>query len=753
MQMLLRSKALIAFTALVLNAPNLRACAEYFAYGEYIRHTLFFEAQNYGKGALQRFQYDASARWNLTLGPADDQNLQLWKGYFKKSFSDSVLNELIYELDLEAILYAAPQNQALRYLRNRAAKDAEAKAILSYLIFAKKTATLSATAYDDPWHIYNGQTTKRPNHKLIYAALERAKHCKIPFLRARYAYLAIRSIYYTSKNNCYRRIQKINMQFFGTQNQSEIALWALYFENLAAPKPNIADLARIYWSKSEKSNAAYELYKKQGYTNEQLAAHPSAAAMRLVERLDRCLPALKQIARQQINEDQLLFIVQREIAKVEDWVLTPYYTHLAPAIETHEYWQYDENYAQKLQLQRQASDRAYAGQLAAWMQSVQLKAYPQLWSALQSYAAWIGGARTQLQLPTHFNSANEKALIERIYALQMARNQAHVVLMNPAIQRIIKANEANLRFLFAFGRELEFAKESTNAAYFFAKIHRQNPWMAWESRPNGQSIWRNWGAPLGKPISTWGYYAYWIYYLDDAYQTAQLATLLSDMEVPQDENDFELWLKKDARVKINEVYNLVGTHYFRTNNLKAALQTFEKAPEKYWRGAPFDRYLRVNPFYTTFYQEHQQNRADSAWLTKPQMLRKALRLQQAYQRATGDNKARYAFLLGNFYFNTTYRGNAWMLRRYEWSRDQRPTAHPDEREYNNGFLAEGYYLAGSKAAKNKQMQAFLLRMAAKCNPKYRKVLRQKYPEYGEELLSYCEEFYSGYHKHFKYFKR
>ena len=493
------------------------------------------------------------------------------------------------------------------------------------MIFAKKTATLSAAAYDDPWHLYTKQTSKRPNHKLIYAALERAKHSKVPFLRERYAYLAIRSVYYSSKNNRYRWIQKINKQFFGIQNQSEIALWALYFENLAAPKPNIADLARIYWSKSEKSNAAYELYKKQGYTNEQLAAYPGAVAMRLVERLDRCLPTLKQISRQQINEDQLLFVVQREIAKVEDWVLTPYYTHLAPAIETHEYWQFDENFAQKLQLQRQASDRAYAGQLAAWMQTVQLKAYPQLWSALQSYAAWIGGAHTQLQLPTQFNSANEKALIERIYALQMARNQAHVVLTNSTVQGIIKANEENLRFLFAFGRELEFAKESTNAAYFFAKIHRQNPWMAWESHPNGQSIWRNWGTPLGKPISTWGYYAYWIYYLDDAYKTSQLATLLSDIEQPQGENDFELWLKKEARVKINEVYNLVGTHYFRTNDLKAALQTFEKAPEKYWRGAPFDRYLRVNPFYTTFYQEHQQNRADSAWLTKPQMFNKRIK--------------------------------------------------------------------------------------------------------------------------------
>jgi hypothetical protein len=749
MQMLLRSKALIAFTALALNIQALRACAEYFAYGEYIRHTLFSEAQYYGKGPLQRFQYDASARWDLNLSPADDQNLQLWKGYFKYTFSDSVLNELIYELDLEAILYATPQNKALRYLRYNAANKAEAKAILRYLIFAKKTAMLSTAAYDDPWHLQNKKATKRPSLKMIYTALERAKKCKIPFLRERYAYLAIRSIYYSSKHNRYRWIQKINRQFFGTSNKSEIALWALYFENLAAAKPNVSDLARIYWIKSEKSNAAFELYKNQGLKKTQSAVNSSVIALGLVDRIDRCLPELRQISKLPFEEEQLLFVVQRELSKAEDWVLTPYYTHLAPAIETHEYWQYDENFAQKMKLQRLSSDRSYASELAVWMQTVQLKEYAQLWTALQSYAAWIGGARTQLQLPKKFKNEKEKALIERIYALQMARNQAHGVLTHPTVQRIIKANEDNLRFLFAFGRELEFAKENTNAAYFFAKIHRQDPWMAWNNHPNDMNIWRNWGAPQGKPISTWGFYAYWIYYLDDAYQTEQLATLLRDMEHTSGETEFELWLKKEARVKINEVYNLVGTHYFRTNHLKMALQTFEKAPEKYWRGAPFNLYLRVNPFYTTFYQEHQQSRADSAWLTKPQMLKKVLRLQRYYQIATGDNKARYAFLLGNFYFNSTYKGNAWMLRRYSWSLDPEKTVHPDEREYTHCIVAESYYLAGSKAAKKKGMKAFLLRMAVKCNPKYKKVLLQKYPKYGGELMSNCEEFYSGYNQYFR----
>ena len=758
MQVQLRLKALIAFTAFVLNGKTLLACAEYFAYGEYIRHTLFTEAQVYGQGALQRFQYHFNERWDLILEPTEDQNIQLWRSAFKQPFPDSVLYELIYEWSVESILYGQPTNAALRYLRLNAAKDAQAKAIMKYLIFAKKSALLSAGAYDDPWHMKKPQNTNRSDRKLIYTALGRARQTKFTFLRERYAYLAIRSIYYSQLPNRYRWIAKINKRFFDVRKQEGIALWAKYFENLAAPKANLTDLARIFWSAGEKSNAAFELFKKQRSDQTQIIANPSILAMSLADRIDRCLPSLIQIARMKFDEAQLLFVVQREISKVEDWVLTPYYTHMAPAIETHQYWQYDDHYAQKLKMSRLSVDRAYARQLASWMQTIRLKEHAQLWKALQAYAAWMGGVDTQVQLAAQYNSPQQKALIERIYILRQTRNQAALVLRSPTAQRIIRENADNLRFMFAMARELEFAGAKTEAAYFFAKIHRQEPTFNWgDQHPNNlKSIWRNWGPAYGKKISTWNFYAYWIYYLDDAYKAAQINDLLNDIEQAEGESDFELWLKKDARMKKNEVCNLLGTHYFRVGNLNAALQIFEKAADKYWKGAPFSWCLRVNPFYTTFYQEHKQSRADSAWLTKPQMLRKALRLENKFLSSTADNKARYAFLLGNFYFNATYNGNAWMLRRYEWSVHHEPSDHPDEAEYQHAYLAQRYYLAGSRAAKNPEMKAFLLRMAAKCNGKYGKygkMLLKKYPEYGKDLLSNCEEFFTAYHKHFKYFKR
>jgi hypothetical protein len=754
MQIQLRLKALIAFTALVLNGQILLACSEYFAYGEYIRHTLFTEAQVYGQGALQRFQYHFNERWDLILEPTEDQNIQLWRSAFKKPFSDSVLYELIYEMDVESMLYVSPVNKALRYLRENAATDPQARAILNYLVFAKKSALLSTGANADPWHMEEARNTKRSNRKLIYTALSRAKQSKFKFLRERYAYLAIRSIYYDQQPKRHSWIASINKRFFDTKKPEGIALWAKYFENLTASKAKLSDLASIFWSAGEKSNAAFELFKKQHCNPAQISASPSILAMSLADRLDRCLPELKQITKKHFDEAQLLFVVQREISKVEDWVLTPYYTHMAPAIETHQYWQYDENYAQKLKLLRLSEDCAYARKLASWMQTVDLKKHKQFWVALQSYTAWMGGEGAQVQLASQYNSPQEKALIERIFVLQQTRLEAAKVLNSPTAQRIIQENAENLRFLFAMARELEFAGAKTEAAYFFAKIHRQEPTYNWgqNTLPNVKKIWRNWMPAYGKKISTWGFYAYWIYYLDDAYKTTQILDLLNDIAHAEGESDFELWLKKDARIKKNEVCNLLGTHYFRVGNLKAALSAFEKAPEKFWKGAPFNWCLRVNPFYTTFYQEHKQSRADSAWLTKPQMLRKALRLEEKYLKTTADNKARYAFLLGNFYFNATYNGNAWMLRRYEWSVYHEPSDHPDEAEYQNAFLAQRYYLAGSRAAKNPEMKAFLLRMAAKCSGKYDKILLKKYPEYGQELLSNCEEFFTAYRKNFKYFK-
>lgn len=310
-------------------------------------------------------------------------------------------------------------------------------------------------------------------------------------------------------------------------------------------------------------------------------------------------------------------------------------------------------------------------------------------------------------------------------------------------------NAVHASFLFGVARELEFAGQTTTAACLLAQHQAQEPdWYSYNDFESYRFA-KSWSAPVGKLVSTWGYYQKWHLYLDDAYSIPQLEHLRKYALDTLQQTKFEKWLKLPVQTNCNLVHDLIGTKYFRVGRLQNAKRAFSAPPASYWTSEPYAQYLRVNPFYTTFYQEHQQSKADSSWLTKPQMMEKALRYKKSYAQSTGNRKAKYALLLGNFYFNATQNGNAWLLRRFEWSQTVIKTNHPDQQEYEHANLAQRYYLAGSKAATNAKMRAFLLRMAAKCNAKYRKELKAKYPTYSEELLGNCESFSSYYKTYFK----
>lgn len=749
-----RQLSLLVCTAVLSINTNLQACGEYYPYGEYLRFSIFAEPLPYASGPLAGFLYHSARYYDLELGPAYDQNVRTWQAFFKQRFSAEELSEFIYEVDLQELLYAPQsENAVVRFLRAKRGKSKETKALFAYFVFAKKTAHYSSFASRDPWHL----EAKRPNHRkqwrVFYTAIARAKQVQEPMLKERYAYLAIRTIYYlhddAQANAAKKWIPRLYKCFFSDQAQSAVSLWALYFVNKVQENPNAQELATIFWNNGEKSNAAFELFTSKKSDPAILQKYPMVRAMSLCQRLDRTLPDLKQLKPKNCKEEVLLYVVQREINKLEDWVLTPYYTKLAPAIQTFEYWNEFDTYYTKLNGARLQSDVAYARELAAWMRGIQLKENQGLWSALSTYAALMGGETTALKLAFHQRDTTTKGLIERIWALQEVKAKPSTALSNQKIQHILMHNAVHASFLFGVARELEFAGQTTTAACLLAQHQAQEPdWYSYNDFESYRFA-KSWSAPVGKLVSTWGYYQKWHLYLDDAYSIPQLEHLRKYALDTLQQTKFEKWLKLPVQTNCNLVHDLIGTKYFRVGRLQNAKRAFSAPPASYWTSEPYAQYLRVNPFYTTFYQEHQQSKADSSWLTKPQMMEKALRYKKSYAQSTGNRKAKYALLLGNFYFNATQNGNAWLLRRFEWSQTVIKTNHPDQQEYEHANLAQRYYLAGSKAATNAKMRAFLLRMAAKCNAKYRKELKAKYPTYSEELLGNCESFSSYYKTYFK----
>jgi hypothetical protein len=749
-----RQLSLLVCTAVLSINTNLQACAEYYPYGEYLRFSIFAQPLPYASGPLAGFLYHSAHSYDLELGPTNDQNVRIWQAYFKQRFSAEELSEFIYEIDLQELLYAAQsENAVVRFLRAQRSKSKETKALFAYFVFAKKTAHYSSFASRDPWHLEKKHLDNRKQWRVFYTAIARAKKVQDPILKERYAYLAIRTIYYLqngAQNHAAKKwIPRLYKRFFSEQAQSSVSLWALYFVNKVQEQHNAQDLATIFWDNGEKSNAAFELFNSIKSDPAILQKQPMVRAMSLCQRLDRTLPDLKQLNAKNCKEEVLLYVVQREINKVEDWVLTPYYTKLAPAIQTFEYWNEYDTYYTKLNGARLQSDIAYARELAAWMRGIQLKENQTLWSALSAYAAMMGGETTAVKPAVHHEDTTTKELIERIIALQEVKAKPATVLNNQKIQQILMHNAGHACFLFGVARELEFAGQTTTAACLLAQHQAQEPhWNSYNDF-EGYRFARAWSAPVGKLVSTWGFYQKWHLYLDDAYSIQQLEHLRKYALDTLQQTKFEKWLKLPVQINCNLVHDLIGTKYFRAGRLQNAKRAFSAAPASYWTAEPYAQYLRVNPFYTTFYQEHQQSKADSSWLTKPQMMEKALRYQKLYAQTSGNRKAKYALLLGNFYFNATQNGNAWLLRRFEWSQTVIKTNHPDQQEYEHAHLAQGYYLAGSRVATNAKMRAFLLRMAAKCNAKYRKVLKEKYPTYSEELLGNCESFSSYYKTYFK----
>lgn len=749
-----RQLSLLVCTAVLSVNTNLQACAEYYPYGEYLRFSIFAQPLPYASGPLAGFSYHSANSYDLDLGPDYDQNVRIWQAFFKQRFSAKELSEFIYEVDLQELLYAAQsENAVVRFLRAQRGKNNETKALFAYFVFAKKTAHYSSFASRDPWQLETKQLDHRKQWRIFYTAIARAKKVQNPILKERYAYLAIRTIYYLQKSEPNHAAKKwipwLYKRFFSEQAQSSVSLWALYFVNKVKKQPDAQELATIFWDNGEKSNAAFELFTAIKSDPVVLQKHPMVRAMSLCKRLDRTLPELKQLNTKNCKEEVLLYVVQREINKLEDWVLTPYYTKLAPAIQTFEYWNEYDTYYTKLNSARLQSDIAYARELATWMRGIVLKENQTLWSALSAYAATMGGESTAVKLDIHHADTTTKELIERIYALQEVKAKPTTALSDQKIQQILMRNAGHACFLFGVARELEFAGQTTSAACLLAQHQAQEPYWNSYNDFEGYRFARAWSAPVGKLVSTWGFYQRWHLYLDDAYSIQQLESLRNYALDTLRQTKFEKWLKLPVQTHCNLVHDLIGTKYFRTGRLQNAKRAFSAAPASYWTAAPYAQYLRVNPFYTTFYQEHQQSKADSSWLTKPQMMEKALRYQSLYARSTGNRKAKYALYLGNFYFNATQNGNAWLLRRFEWSQTVIKTNHPDQQEYEHAYLAQAYYLAGSRVATNAKMRAFLLRMAAKCNERYRKVLKEKYPTYSEELLGNCESFSNYYKTYFK----
>jgi hypothetical protein len=703
------------------------SCGPWYPDGESVRYSIFAGMPSFYP-SFRLFEYENSSSYyddrDLNCQSVEDENLRLWHDYFHGKVDVSSLNEAIYYLSYSQIKEGKHPNKLVQLLRKPTYQDAK-----NYLLFAKNMSKYSTGTSLDPWEKEEVKL-KRSINASISLACAKARKAKSVELKKRYAHLAIRVAYYA---NQLQKVKRIYQSFFeGQKTKSAIDYWAMHFRyNLdKVNDESIIHRAEVFRHSNDKKLATYLNFKvipqkkvaNAINTSKKAEEKANILALSMVQKRDPALENLKTLHQFDPQNPTFEFLVQREITKIEDWILTPYYTEFSPAIVSYSYendygeWNTFGSYEQALLQGRRTFDLSYARRLAEFIDQVK-SVHGVNMKLFSFYAHWLAGEKISLSelksLPT---TGYTEQLKHRIYTLANARD-GKANLDDPLSQSCLKneVKKDNSRFVFSVARELEFRGNKLDAAYLFASLNKS---------PKHEYDWSSgayWQIKKGKNASNYGYYADYFFYMDDAYTLSEIRQVYQDLLHPTaGKSSFDTWKKSYLLMQKDRVADLIGTKFVRLNQFDKALDYFEQVNDTLWKSNeyPYKTFLDANPFYTNFYQEHQRSKADSIHFTKTTMVREFLRLRSCYDRSKGDLKAKYAFYMGNFCFNLTQYGNSWLMRRYAWSNYFIATNFPDQSEYYQCNLAKSYYMKAYKNAKKKEFKALCLRMAGRCE-KYR----------------------------------
>ena len=748
-------KFLICILALLSNFSNVFACG-YSPYGEDIRYSLF--SPNYfGYNEYRAFWYNSELfGFSYEYQNQYESNVYDWFHFTNKNVPLADINECLNSLKLTDISPYST-NEFLQYLYKNKQHN-----VIQYLIVAKKCEDIANYSTEDSWEREESQG--KDITLLLNKLKKNIENEKSNYLKRKYAFLTIRTAYYTGDFNL---ISKLFTNYFANGKKDYLYYWSLFFNSFKNKNKDI-DVANIMAYSPEKVYASYYYFHENFNLQNALANAKTKQEIAnvysyiSVQRLEPNLDYLKIIYENSTKSRILDFLLLREINKVEDWICTPYYTNYSPSIEyLNTWWAYREKedmtyYSTQKLRERSEKDRLYAKQILDFVNAADLEKVQNvaLWKAVQIELLFMtkeyDECLKKIQIFERTNT-DEKilSLIEKIKALCIISNQeTGKAIIKEEIKPIILKYLNDQKFLFSLGRELEFKNNLPDAIALisYASSSRINDYNNYYYN---YVVWQGNRLPNSGNLQ---YFYEYFDYLDFVYSAAEMQKVVNKLQLEM-EDTFEKTIYSQLVKDKNYLTDLLGTKYIRENNLALAEKTFLSLGQKYWdenynsweRDKYEDYYtFDQNPFYDLKYTYSFIPHKEKFVVTKlsvTQHLRKYLSL--ANNPKTKD-RAYYYFLVANCYLSMTQYGNSWMMRRYNSTTDyydedaNYKESYIDEIEYRSGNLAQKYYHLGFENAKTDKFKALCLRMEdyAESNvmSSYKK-LKTAYPNYYNELSS------------------
>lgn len=720
-------KRLIACIVLsVISLPFKGLACYFYPYGEEIRFSIF-NPDNFNYNGFRTYNYTSTyfyeEDYTTNLNNVTENDL-MWYNHCRKRVPITEIKKAVFEIDLSEFTPSS-NNQFIQYLYKQ--KDFET---INYLLFAKETEKLSPDGAD-LWENNEDIKNKFRDDK-IKEAFTRIKSVRNPIIKKRYYYQIFKMLSYMG--NPKRTIDLYDSYSKIYTTKDFLDNWALFYRMNAEPDNNRMNyLAAQVFARGTDNKFDIKWYFNRKIPIENVLKFAKNDEERCnihvlysFRKIDQNLQNIKRVYSYDPKNAGLSFLLLREINKMEDWILTPTYTMYLPVLRE-DYW---ENSNGKRILDRAEVDRKYAAKVLDFVNTVDMNAVDDkdFWMLSKSYLEFLTKQYPKaLETITSFenNIKNEKTKrqCDMIKALVVTADQPknNAKIVKSIENTILKEyQQKNYSFLFAIAKELEILENKADAAFLISRINPDeyyNSTVYWRSRSNKITLHDD-------------FYYDWYGYVDAELSISDMQSLLATLNA-SNPSGFDRWKTQNLRNEPNKVNDLMGIKCMRGDNLKLAYQYFSKVDKNHYTNAPL---FNENPFYKIKGYMNYDTKKTAQNLTKAKVVLTLMELIKTADNVKNKNRSQDYFLIANCYYNMSYDGNSWMMKRISRT-GQRDSNYEDDSEYYCSQKARFYYQKAFENSTSKKFRAISSYMMSKCNAN-----RNEY----RYLKQYEKDFYADY---------
>lgn len=634
------------------------------------------------------------------------------------------------------------------------------KAYLDYFILAKQME--AAQFYrGDPWTASLLDTNSISLEKLAKTALERINKTKNNFLKTRYAFQAIKTVYYVNEPDDLAAYLKA-FETYIEPGQSVVKGWGYYFYGLLQQdtfKRNVS-LLRAFDLSEEKKIAAFNKIESD-FLSEIIQKEKDpylkeiALAMEGIYTMGRADDIIKALYQVNPGSKYLPLLLSREINKIEDWIWS--YTFLgfsnvglnAEGTRSFSYW--NKGYSEEADQQKiliaanRKKDLEYVDGLCTLMEKMagaqfsdkdflQL-AQAHLYNIRGNYTAAnraLAGLTIQdssvyykqwliesIILCTNTEDINKPDVQARL--LQWLKHFGNAPLpYDVNNDGPLTENDDDLSELYLLISKKFQDKGNINmAGLFYNKSHHiRNVYDGWETS------WEDDYQPQQKkphsvsPKMNYKQIAFW-----DRYANPQELEALMAFKAKPNKTAFEQYISPEQWPNDQVYKDLIGTKYMRMERYLDALKVFQSMDQEFWNDnyhyADYLPYTGISDLLT--YAPWEKTRVKQYRKTsKTDIVADIVAIVDHINKPSLSNeqKAAYYIQLGNCKLNMTKNGLFWMMLSYgNFGQENRTntgnfftyTFYPNTIAYGDNYYgaksAITAYDKALKLSKNKEQQA------------------------------------------------